>query len=103
MPKRYTALRVVATIYRILGWIIVVVGIIGSIAFGVLAGMGVEEYGEELGLGLGIGTTVAIIVGGVIGSLLSGLGLLALADLFYVHIDIEENTRRRIKPREPTE
>ena len=76
--QRYPFLRFATAVLRILGWIILVVGIIGSIAFGVMTGglMG-----------------VFYAVGGVIVSFLTWLFLLATRELLYLLIQVEENTR----------
>ena len=80
--KKYIALPIVAIIYRIIGWII----LIGGIIFSIVAGREIADW-------LQMSAVWAIILGIVL-SILSGLGLLALANLFYVIMDIEENTRR---------
>jgi hypothetical protein len=76
--QRYPFLRFTTAVLRILGWIILVVGIIGSIAFGVITGgfMG-----------------VLYAVGGAIFSFLTWLFFLATRELLYLLIQVEENTR----------
>ncbi len=76
--EKYPFLRYATTVLRILGWIVLVVGVIGSIVFGILTG-GV------------IGAFYAI--GGVIFSFLAWLFLLANRELIYILIHVEENTR----------
>lgn len=88
MPKKYSAARVVATIFIILGWIIVVVGIIASIA--VAIGLGEELEFETYEI-------VGTIVGGIVGSLLLGWALLISSYLLNVAIDIAKNTGRLIE------
>jgi hypothetical protein len=61
-----------------LGWIILVIGVIGSIAFGIRMG------------GL---TGVFYAVGGATFSFLTWLFLLATRELLYLLIQVEENTR----------
>jgi hypothetical protein len=75
--QRYPFLRFTTAVLRILGWIILVVGIIGSIAFGVITGgfMG-----------------VLYAVGGAIFSFLTWLFFLATRELLYLLIQVEENT-----------
>jgi hypothetical protein len=101
-PRRYVLLGVAAIIFRIIGWVVLVGGIIGSIAVAVLAAQGAMEGLKNLldrGVGIlgmegvtGIGLAV-FVFGGVIGSLLCGLGLLAFADLCSAVIAIDEHTR----------
>jgi hypothetical protein len=76
--EKYPFLRYATTVLRILGWIVLVVGVIGSIVFGIMTG-GV------------IGAFYAI--GGVILSFLAWLFLLATRELIYILIHVEENTR----------
>ena len=76
--QRYPFLRFATAVLRILGWIILVVGVIGSIGFGIWTSgiMG-----------------VFYAVGGVILSFLTWLFFLATRELLYLLIQVEENTR----------
>jgi len=76
--QRYPFLRFATTVLRVVGWIVLVGGVIGSIVFGIATG-GVEG--------------VFMAVGGIIGSFLAWLFLLATRELFYLLIQVEENTR----------
>jgi hypothetical protein len=76
--QRYPFLRFATAVLRILGWIILVLGVIGSIFFGIRTG------------GI-IGVFYA--VGGAIFSFLTWLFLLAIRELLYLLIQVEENTR----------
>jgi len=76
--QRYPFLRFATAVLRILGWIILVAGVIGSIGFGVWTG------------GL-MGVLYAI--GGAIFSFLTWLFFLATRELLYLLIQVEENTR----------
>jgi len=76
--QRYPFLRFATTVLRVLGWLILVVGVIGSIGFGILTG--------------GV-TGVLYGVGGAIFSFLTWLFLLATRELLYLLIHVEENTR----------
>jgi uncharacterized integral membrane protein len=87
---KYGALRAVATVYRIIGWVVMVGGSLFSIALAVLALGGTLPIPLSAGLG-----TVGIAVAGLIGSILSGLFLVAFADICYVLIDIEKNIRSK--------
>ena len=76
--QKYPFLRYATTVLRVLGWIVLVVGVIGSIVFGIMMG----------------GVTGAFYaVGGVIFSFLAWLFLLATRELIYILIHVEENTR----------
>jgi hypothetical protein len=76
--QRYPFLRFATAVLRILGWVILVVGVIGSIGFGIWTSgiMG-----------------VFYAVGGVIFSFLTWLFFLAIRELLYLLIQVEENTR----------
>jgi membrane associated rhomboid family serine protease len=76
--ERYPFLRFATTVLRVVGWIVLVGGVIGSIVFGIVTG----------------GVTGAFMaVAGVIVSFLAWLFLLATRELFYLLIQVEENTR----------
>ncbi|MFC2049878.1 hypothetical protein ACFLTN_01705 [Chloroflexota bacterium] len=89
--RKYGALRAVATIYKIIGWVVMVGGTLFSIALAVIGAQGVGEFSEFIPLGAGLGI-VGIAVVGVIVSILGGLFLVAFADLCYVLMDVERNT-----------
>jgi hypothetical protein len=76
--QRYPFLRFATAVLRILGWAILVIGVIGSIAFGI-------RTGGLMG--------VFYAVGGSIFSFLTWLFLLATRELLYLLIQVEENTR----------
>ena len=90
---KYGALRAVATVYRIIGWVVMIGGSLFSIALAVLALGGTGALTDFIPLSAGLGT-VGIAVVGLIASILSGLFLVAFADVCYVLIDIEKNTRQ---------
>lgn len=101
---RYRALRIVATVYRIIGWIVIVIGVLGTCGSSVAA-VAVPSYvgrqfGYQAGVGVGVVQAVIILVVGLLYTGLIGVTLLALAEGIEVFLDIEENTReiaRRIK------
>jgi hypothetical protein len=76
--QRYPFLRFATAVLRILGWIILVVGVIGSIGFGIWTGAVMGVF---------------YAVGGVIVSFLTWLFFLAARELLYLLIQVEENTR----------
>jgi hypothetical protein len=91
---KYGALKAVATVYRIIGWVVMIGGSLFSIALAVLALSGTGALADFLPLSAGMGT-VAIAIAGLIASILSGLFLVAFADVCYVLVDIEKNTRSK--------
>jgi hypothetical protein len=76
--QRYPFLRYATSVLRVVGWIVLVVGVIGSIIYGIMQG------GITGGL---------LAVAGVIVSFLAWLSLLATRELVYILVNIEENTR----------
>ena len=101
-PQKYVFLVAAGIIFKVIGWVVLVGGILGSIAVAVMAAQG--AMAGLLGLldrGLGIvgisgvaGAGMAVLTfGGIIGSLLCGLGFLAFAELCNAAVAIEENTR----------
>ena len=76
--ERYPFLRFATAVLRVVGWIVLIVGVIGSIVYGIMTG----------------GVAGALMaVGGVIASFLSWVFLLATRELFYLLMQVEENTR----------
>lgn len=97
MQKKYGFLPFAAKVLRIVAWIVLVVGVIGSIVLGITTG-GIEEW-----IILVFGSLVwEIITGGIeggflpvigiIGSFLAWLLLLAASELFKLFMDVKENT-----------
>jgi len=76
--QRYPFLRYATLVLRVLGWVVLVIGVIGSIVYGVYVG-GVAG--------------VFYAIAGVIFSFLAWLFLLATREFIYILIHIEENTR----------
>lgn len=94
--RKYLALRAVATVYRIIGWVVIIGGPLFSIALAVIAAQGTKEmeglipWASEVGM-------LGLAFFGVVITVLYGLSMLAFADLCYVLIDIERNTRPKNK------
>jgi hypothetical protein len=83
--KRYPALRIISTIYRILAYVSAVAGFIGVL-------VGIYQMSERYGYGGAAGGTILLL------SLLYGgiafVTFMAIAEGIHVFIDIEENTRQ---------
>jgi len=85
MQKKYGFLPFAAKVLRIVAWIVLVVGVIGSIVLGI-------GNGAAGGLAGGIaGFFIAVI--GIIFSFLAWVFLLTARELLYLLMDVEENTR----------
>lgn len=102
---RYRALRIVATVYRVLGWIVIVVGVLSSCGFAALAIATPTLFGGAMGYGYapragiagGVVGAIIMLVMGLIMTALYGITLLAIAEGIQVFLDIEENTREMAK------
>jgi hypothetical protein len=89
-PLEYSFLPYLTSVLRVVGWAVLVIGVIASILFGL----------QIMNSGLMIGTTeltgirmgVAAILLGIIGSFLAWLFLLANRELVYLLIHVKENT-----------
>jgi len=90
-PLEYHFLPYATSVLRVLGWAVLVVGVIGSIVLGLEIENGGLMVGKiEL---IGVGPAVAVIVLGIIGSFLAWLFLLVNRELIYLFIHVKENTR----------
>jgi len=88
--QKYSFLPFAARVLKVVGWIVLVVGVIGSIVIGIMTG------GASNGGIVGVAGTVAGIfmaIVGIIASFLAWVFLLATSELFYLFMDVEENTR----------
>ncbi len=103
MEQRYRALRIVGSIYKILGGIagiITLLFVVTICASSVLGGAALNSFGREIGDGSGFGglfsgvvggailSTLAILYGGTITVTLYGFG-----EAIYLLLALEENTR----------
>jgi uncharacterized membrane protein len=88
--QKYSFLPFAAKVLRVVAWVILVVGVIGSIVIGIW--MGSAANGGIGGLAGGI-TGFFIAVAGVILSFLTWVSLLTARELLYLFMDVEENTR----------
>jgi len=88
--EKYRFLPFAARVLRVVAWIVLVVGIIGSIVLGIMTGG--AENGAVGGLA-GAVSGVLMAIGGVIISFLTWVFLLTVRELLYLFMDVEENTR----------
>ncbi len=98
--RKYILLSAAAIIFKIIGWVVLIGGILGSIAIGLLASQGAMAGLVSLmdkGMALfgvsgvaGAGLAVIVLVG-IGGSLLLGLGMLAFAELSSAVMAIDDN------------
>jgi hypothetical protein len=106
MEKRYAALRVIGTIYKILGGIVGVTTILlvlGICATSLLGGAAMDSLGRELGGDTGFAGLLSGFLGGLIAAVLAiiyggGLAvtLYAAGEGVYLLLALEENTRATV-------
>ena len=87
--QKYSFLPFAAKVLRVVAWVVLVAGVIGSIVFGIQIG------GAQNGTIGMAGTVMGIFVaiGGIIISFLAWVSLLTARELLYLFMDVEENTR----------
>ncbi len=95
MEKRFTALRVIGTVFKILAWISLGLGLVTAVGMLIL---GFTLSGQEGWLGLNLGSSplagVAMFVVFIIIAVFGFLSLYAIGESVYLFLSIEENTRR---------
>ncbi len=94
MDRRFMALRIIATVFKILAWLALIFGVLGAI--GALL-LGFTLSGREGLLGLNVTgplTGIAMFVVSLILAIISFLLLYAFAEFIYLFLSLEENTRR---------
>lgn len=96
VPTRFGVLRLVATLFKVFAWIILVGFILGALGVGVLGSM-LEETWVDATLipALLVEGTSGIIIGVILiaSGILTFLSLYAAAENIQVQLAIEENTR----------
>ncbi len=92
-PKRlqYRFLPYVTSVLRVLGWAVLIIGVLASIVLGseIING-GLTVWETEL---RGVGMGVSAIVLGIIGSFLAWLFLFVIREVVCLFIHVKENTR----------
>lgn len=94
-PRKTGLLRLAGVVFQIIGWIVLVLGCLASIAAAVLAIMGWQF--ESLIPGMSIVSTNMVInmaIGGLILSILYGIGILAFSEICFILVDINKAVRQ---------
>jgi hypothetical protein len=92
-PKRlqYRFLPYVTSVLRVLGWAVLIIGVLASIVLGLEI---IDDVLMVLETELrGVGMGVSVIILGIIGSFLAWLFLLVARELVCLFIHVKENTR----------
>jgi hypothetical protein len=96
MEKKFTVLRVIATLYKIVG-VLIALGTILLVVLEILGAAAGSQYLSQLSqYGLASGGPVFAFLGVIttfIGGGLTALGVFAIGEAIYVLINLEENTR----------
>jgi lipopolysaccharide export LptBFGC system permease protein LptF len=94
MDRRFTALRVIGTIFKILAWIALIIGLLAAIGALVLGFVMDNQFGAT---GLGVGgplAGIALFIAILVFAILEFLFLYATGEFLYLFLSIEENSRR---------
>jgi membrane-anchored glycerophosphoryl diester phosphodiesterase (GDPDase) len=90
-PPRYHFLPYVVSVLRVLGWAILIIGVLASILLGLqIMNGGLMVWNTEL---RGVAMGVSAIVLGIVGSFLAWLFLLVSKELVHLFVHVKENTR----------
>jgi hypothetical protein len=103
MKKRYRALRVIGSVYKVLGVIVAaftLIGVLGVCASGALGGLAMGRMGQDFRQSFGLGEFLGGAVGGVVFALFATLygsvgavTFYGMGELIYLLIGLEQNTR----------
>lgn len=101
MKPKFGILRLIGSVYKVIGIILAIIAVIGAVGFCVMTiagGAALGSLGEELGMG-GYGMAGGAF-GGILGGLffLIGMGIAAISqyaigEAIFLFLAIEENTR----------
>jgi Zn-dependent protease with chaperone function len=104
MEQRFHALRTIGSIFRILGYIALVLTVLAALAFCGLTVVGstiFQSASQSFGLNSSGGGFITALFGGLLGGFLVllyggfiSLSTIAIGELIYLLIGIEENTRK---------
>jgi hypothetical protein len=90
-PVEYHFLPYVTSVLRVLGWAVLVIGVIASILLGLqITKSGLTVWQIEL---IGVGPGICVIILGIVGSFLAWLLLFVNRELVYLFIHVKDNTR----------
>jgi len=94
MDRRFMALRVVATVLKVLAWLVLLLGFLGAIG-ALLGAFLLNSQADLLGVDMGGPLAgIALFVTLLIVAILQFLLLYAGGEFIYLLLSVEENTRR---------
>jgi len=92
MGKRFTALRVIGTIFKVLGWIALLFGLLGAVLV-LVASLTLDFEAAGINFGGPLAGAIAFIVILLL-AVIQFLILYAIGESIYVFLSVEESTRR---------
>jgi ABC-type long-subunit fatty acid transport system fused permease/ATPase subunit len=94
MDRKFTALRIIGTIFKVLAWISLILGLLGAVG-SLIAGFTLSSQPALLGLDLGGPLAgIAIFIVTLLFAIINFLMLYAAGEFIYLFLSVEENTRR---------
>lgn len=105
METKFRVLRMVGTLWKVLAWITLIVGILSSLGVllvGILGSGGLvwRYLGQDPAMmpaAMGIVTGIAGFILGLIAAIVYFLILYAIGEMIYLLLAIEENTRQSVR------
>ncbi len=101
MQKKYGVLRIIATINKIIAWIVLVLGVLGgcvSLVVGLLPGLTATSSRTAPALLMGgLAAGLVTSVGAIFFAVLYFLVFYSFGEMIYLLIDLEENTRATVE------
>lgn len=94
MEHRFTALRIIGTVFKVLAWLVLILGLLGAIA-ALASGFLLGESAGLLGMNLGeplFGVAGFVVL--LLFSIINFLFLYAVGESIYLLLSMEESSRR---------
>ncbi len=101
MEKKFRVLRIIGTIWKILAWIVLIIGILSSVGVlltSVFGGGMLHQFGQQYRMPqpswlFSVAGGVIVFIGSLFITIVYFLLLYAIGELIYLLLAIEENTR----------
>lgn len=102
MEKKFRVLRVVASIWKIVAWLVLVLGVLGgcgALATALMTSSQFPRQSSAFGVGMlgGVLGGVVMAVGAILLGVFYFISLYAVAELIDVVLALEENTRATVE------
>ena len=104
MEKKFKALRFIGTVWKILAWIALIIGVLSSVGMllaSIFGGGVLNQFGQQYGYGempwaswvFGVAGGIVVFIVSLIATIVNFLLLYAAGEFIYLLLAIEENTR----------